>query len=86
MPTLGDWAETSKVLARLAMDYVYEQIRRGRLTNDAWIATTTTRVGFRGIPVNGREFAKLAYFCTMTWSISIGFEEARILDSPLLSC
>ena len=39
VPNLSDWTQTGKVLARLAAKYDYEQIGRGRLTNDALIAT-----------------------------------------------
>ena len=39
VPNLSDWTQTGKVLARLAAKHDYEQIGRGRLTNDALIAT-----------------------------------------------
>jgi len=45
VPNLTDWTQTGKILARLAGQYGYEQIGRGRLTNDAPIAMSATRVG-----------------------------------------
>jgi len=38
VPNLTDWTQTGTVLARLAARYDYEQIGKGRLTNDALIA------------------------------------------------
>jgi predicted nucleic acid-binding protein len=68
VPTLGDWAQTGKVLARLAARHGYEQIGRGRLTNDALIATSAGRVGITVITANARDFARLAEFSLFAWS------------------
>ena len=68
MPALADWAETGKVLARLATKYGYEQIGRGRLTNDALIATSAGRVGITVITANAIDFARLSEFGLFTWS------------------
>jgi len=38
VPNLTDWAQTGKVLARLAAEYGYEEIGQARLTNGALIA------------------------------------------------
>jgi predicted nucleic acid-binding protein len=67
VPTLGDWAQTGKVLARLAARHGYEQIGRGRLTNDALIATSAGRVGITVITANTRDFARLAEFSLFAW-------------------
>lgn len=69
VPNLGDWAQTGKLLARLAAKLGYEEIGRGRLTNDALIATSASRVGISVITTNVRDFAKLADFCSLKWSI-----------------
>ena len=37
VPNLTDWTQTGKVLALVAAKYDYEQIGKGRLTNDALI-------------------------------------------------
>lgn len=68
VPDLRDWAQTGKVLARLAERHGYEQIGRGRLTNDALIATSAGRFGISVITANARDFARLAEFCSFTWS------------------
>jgi len=44
VPNLSDWTQTGKVLARLAAKYDYEQIGKGRLTNDALIAMSAGRM------------------------------------------
>jgi predicted nucleic acid-binding protein len=69
VPNLGDWAQAGRVLARLATKYDYEQIGRGRLTNDAVIATTAARTGIRVITGNQRDFAKLAEFRPFKWEV-----------------
>ena len=68
VPNATDWAETGRVLARLAAQYGYEQIGRGRLTNDALIAVTAARVGVTVVTANSRDFARLGEFCSFRWS------------------
>ncbi len=67
VPNLSDWIQTGKVLARLAAKYDYEQIGRGRLTNDALIALSAGRLGITVITSNARDFAKLAEFRPFLW-------------------
>jgi predicted nucleic acid-binding protein len=67
VPTLRDWTEAGKVLARLAAKYSYEQIGKGRLTNDALIAMSAGRVGITVITANARDFARLAEFRPFAW-------------------
>jgi predicted nucleic acid-binding protein len=69
VPDLGDWTQTGKVLALLAAKHGYEQIGRGRLTNDALIAASAGRVGVTVITSNTRDFARLAEFNSFTWSV-----------------
>lgn len=69
VPNLGDWAQTGKTLARLAAKYGYEQIGRGRITNDALIALSTARLGIKVITTNARDFGRLAEFCLFTFSV-----------------
>jgi predicted nucleic acid-binding protein len=70
VPSLSDWAQAGKVLARLAIKYHYEQIGRGRLTNDALIAMSAGRLGIRVITANERDFSKLAEFHTFQWQVT----------------
>lgn len=67
VPNLTDWTRTGKVLARLAARYGYEQIGRGRLTNDALIAVSAGRKGIRVLTINERDFRRLAEFHPFHW-------------------
>jgi predicted nucleic acid-binding protein len=69
VPNLTDWTQTGKVLALLAAKYDYEQIGKGRLTNDALIAMSAGRLGMTVITVNARDFKKLAEFRPFQWRI-----------------
>jgi len=69
VPNLVDWAQTGKVLASLAARHGFEQIGRGRLTNDALIAISAGRVGISVITANARDFARLSEFHSFTWSV-----------------
>jgi len=70
VPNLGDWTQTGKMLALLAAIYHYEQIGKGRLTNDALIAMSAGRLGITVITANARDFSKLAEFRPFQWQIS----------------
>ena len=70
VPNLGDWAQTGKVLARLAAKYDYEQIGKGRLTNDALIAMSAVRRGITVVTANSRDFGKLAEFRPFRWRVN----------------
>jgi predicted nucleic acid-binding protein len=69
VPNLMDWTQTGKVLALLAARYDYEQIGRGRLTNDALIAMSAGRLGITVITANARDFEKLAEFRPFEWRV-----------------
>src|ERR1700675_4009921 len=69
VPNLNDWTQTGKVLARLAAKYDYEQIGRGRLTNDALIAMSAARSGITVITANARDFLRLAEFRPFQWKV-----------------
>ena len=70
-PNLSDWTHAGNVLARLAEKYHYEQIGRGRLTNDALIAISAGRLGLTVLTMNQRDFAKLAEFHPFQWQVSM---------------
>jgi predicted nucleic acid-binding protein len=69
VPSREDWVQTGKVLHRLGTRYGFENIGRGRLTNDALIATSASRFGARVITANGRDFSRLAEFCSLSWRL-----------------
>jgi predicted nucleic acid-binding protein len=62
VPNLSDWSHAGRVLARFGMEYGYEEIGKGRLTNDALIALSAARQGITVITANARDFARLARF------------------------
>ena len=70
VPTLGDWTQAGRVLARLAARYGYEKIGQGRLANDALIAMSAARMGMTIITANKRDFARLAEFRTFQWELT----------------
>ena len=67
VPSLSDWTNAGKVLARLAQKYGFERIGQARLTNDALIATSAARTGITVLTTNQRDFAHLAEFCPLQW-------------------
>lgn len=71
VPNLSDWTQAGRVLARLAEKYHYEQIGRGRLTNDALIAMSAGRLGITVLTTNERDFGKLAEFRPFQWRVSV---------------
>lgn len=71
VPNLRDWAQTGKVLSRLALKYGYEQIGQSRLSNDALLAMSAARTGMTIITVNERDFARLAEFRPFRWQVSL---------------
>jgi predicted nucleic acid-binding protein len=70
VPNLCDWTRTGEVLSRLATKYGYENIGRGRLTNDALIAMSAARRGISVITTNERDFRKLAEFRLFQWEVT----------------
>ena len=71
VPTLADWTQAGRVLARLAARYGYEKIGQGRLANDALIAMSAARMGATVITANERDFARLAEFRAFQWQVAI---------------
>ena len=69
VPNLTDWTQTGKVLSVLSAKYNWEQIGKGRLTNDALIGMSAGRLGITVITANARDFRKLAEFRPFQWRI-----------------
>lgn len=69
VPNLTDWTQTGRVLALLGAKYDYEQIGKGRLTNDALIAMSASGLGITVLTANARDFAKLAEFRDFQWRV-----------------
>jgi predicted nucleic acid-binding protein len=71
VPTLDDWTQAGRVLARLAARHGYEKIGQGRLANDALIAMSGARMGATVITANERGFARLAEFRAFQWQVAV---------------
>ncbi|HTT18835.1 MAG TPA: type II toxin-antitoxin system VapC family toxin [Candidatus Sulfotelmatobacter sp.] len=69
VPNLRDWTQTGRLLSRLAGKYGYEHVGRGRLTNDALIATSAARFGITVVTANARDFRRLAEFSPFHWQV-----------------
>jgi predicted nucleic acid-binding protein len=70
VPSLHDWRSTGLLLAKLARRFGYEQIGRGRLTNDALIAVSSARCGATLVTLNESDFSRLAEFHDFRWEIA----------------
>jgi len=69
VPDQSDWIAAGKMLAQVAAKHGHEKIGRSRLTNDALIASSASRAGIRVLTTNGRDFARLAEFCGLSWQL-----------------
>lgn len=70
VPTLSDWVLTGKVLAAFGAKYGYEAIGRGRITNDALIASSSSRLGITVVTANTRDFERLAAIRPFSWQLA----------------
>ena len=69
VPNLGDWTLAGRVLSRLVVEYGYEKIGQGRLTNDALIAMSASRMGIQVLTANERDYRRLAEFRAFQWQV-----------------
>lgn len=70
VPSLDDWTQAGKTLARFGARYGYEHIGKARLTNDALIAVNAGRLGFTFLTSNARDFARPAGFRHFRWEVA----------------
>ncbi len=70
VPDFDDWTLAGRILAKVAARYGYEQIGRGRLTNDALIATSAARQGLRVLTADRLDFSRLAEFLVFQWEVA----------------
>ncbi len=71
IPNLSDWTQTGRVLGRLSGKYGYERVGQARLTNDALIAMSASRLGIRIVTANERDFRRLAEFRSFQWEVAL---------------
>lgn len=70
VPSLSDWTQTGRILAKMGAKYGFERIKLGRLTNDALLALSSARCGVTVVTANGRDFEQLSEFCTLDWRLN----------------
>ncbi len=71
VPNLQDWIQAGCMLASLSAKYDYEQIGRGRLTNDALIATSAARLDIQILTTNRKDFSRLAEIRSFRWKLIV---------------
>ncbi len=59
-PAAEEWREAGRLLARLGRRHGFEQVRRGRLGNDALIAVSAYRVHAVLVTANAHDFQLIA--------------------------
>jgi tRNA(fMet)-specific endonuclease VapC len=70
IPNAGDWAQAGTLISLVAARHGYEKIGRGRLMNDALIATSARRTGTLVVTANERDFSRLADLRPFRWRFS----------------
>lgn len=69
VPNLSDWTNCGWVLSQIGLKYGYEQIGRGRLTNDTLIAMSAARQGITVLTINERDFQRIAAIRSFKWRL-----------------
>jgi predicted nucleic acid-binding protein len=64
------------MLARLAQEHGFESIGRPRMTNDALIAASASRLGILVITANDRDFRLLSAWCPLQWTTLADLERS----------
>lgn len=67
VPNLADWSLAGRVLASIGAKYGFEEVGRSRLTNDALIAVSAARNGFKVLTKNPMDFARIDEFRPFDW-------------------
>jgi len=67
VPNQADWSLAGRVLASIGVRYGFEEVGRSRLTNDALIAVSAARNGFKVLTRNPLDFARIDEFRPFDW-------------------
>lgn len=70
VPILSDWTRAGIVLWRLGQRFGYEETGKGRLTNDALLASSAGRMGVTILTANARDFEKLSEIQPFRWRLA----------------
>jgi predicted nucleic acid-binding protein len=76
VPNLTDWTRAGRMLARLGQAHGFESIGRSRMTNDALIAASASRLGILVITANDRDFRLLSAWCPLQWTTLADLERS----------
>ena len=67
VPLQSDWTASGQALALIGEKHGYEEVGRGRMTNDALIAMSASRNGIVVLTINDGDYRKIAEFRPFQW-------------------
>jgi predicted nucleic acid-binding protein len=67
VPMQSDWTVSGQVLALIGEKYGYEAVGRARMTNDALIAMSASRIGIVVQTLNDADYRMIAEFRPFEW-------------------
>ena len=67
VPSRSDWTTGGQVLCEIGKKYDFDTVKGARMTNDALIAMSVARHGFKIFTKNGKDFARIAEFRPFDW-------------------
>jgi predicted nucleic acid-binding protein len=69
VPSRSDWSNAGRILNKIGKKYGFEKIGKARLANDAVLAMSVARKGFKLKTANTKDFQLLAEFRQFRWEI-----------------
>lgn len=69
VPVKSDWTNAGHILNKIGEKHGFEQIGKGRLTNDTLIATTVARIGLMLLTTNAKDYIKISEFRELNWRL-----------------
>ena len=67
IPHRSDWMTAGRVLCEIGKKYGFDTVSGARMTNDALIAMSVARHGFKVFTKNGKDFARIHEFRPFDW-------------------
>ena len=67
VPIRSDWTTAGQVLCEVGKKHGFDTVNGARMTNDALIAMSAARCGFKVLTKNGKDFARIAEFRAFDW-------------------
>ncbi len=69
VPNQSDWSNAGRILNKIGRKYGFEKIGKARLANDAVLAMSVARKGFKLRTANTKDFKLLSEFRQFRWEI-----------------